>query len=198
MTLQVPVVRKYQLNLLRQTKSTEAITDAREMLKGLCLRHVDDNCSVVNGLPADEPLDSTPETMEVPGRNPAVDACRKLAETLYIKVKSCMVHIGGTFDVDDENQLMARACFAYDRQTQMQWNVVDTMDRKRRTQPHLQLPVENIKGSTTDARVTGIMTRVETKQQADDIVRWCITPRDTDDTKRTRKPISFRKSRMVV
>lgn len=177
--------------------------DARQMLEGLRLKPctvIDEDCTTVHEPSVVNSIDSTPgcRTVDVSGRNPAVDACRKLSETLYAKVKSCMVHIGGAFDVNDKNQLMARACFAYDRQMQLQWDTVASKDRKRQSRDSLQLPVGNVKALAPDAKATGIMTRVQAKQQAEDIVQWCITPKDTDDARRTRKPISFRKSRIVV
>ncbi|XP_060845250.1 uncharacterized protein LOC132924824 [Rhopalosiphum padi] len=197
----VPVVRKYQLHRKNRDMDSEPMMDAQQMLDGLCLQHLsvaNDDCSTIRQTPTAKSIESTSETSNVFGRNPAVDACRKLSEVLYAKVKSCMVHVGSVFDSGDKKQLMARACFAYDRQTQIQWDVAATTDKKRRARDRLQLSVDNIKDSTTNAKTTGIMTRVQTKQQAQDIVQWCITPKDTDDAKRTRKPISFRKSRIVV
>ncbi|XP_060856647.1 uncharacterized protein LOC132934357 [Metopolophium dirhodum] len=200
----VPVVRKYQLHMKNPAnKDTESMMDARQMLEGLRLKPctvLDEDCTTVHEPSVVKSIDSAPgcRTVDVSGKNPAVDACRKLSETLYAKVKSCMVHIGGVFDANDRNQLMARACFAYDRQTQLQWDTVATKDRKRQARASLQLPVGKAKASVTDARATGIMTRVQAKQQAEDIVQWCITPKDTDDARRTRKPISFRQSRIVV
>lgn len=184
-------------------KDTEAMMDARQMLEGLRLKPctvLDEDCTTVHEPSVVKSIDSAPgcQMVDVSGKNPAVDACRKLSETLYAKVKSCMVHIGSEFDFNDKNQLMARACFAYDRQIQLQWDTAATNDRKRQAQASLQLLVEKAKSSAIDAKATGIMTRVQTKQQAEDIVQWCITPKDTDDARRTRKPISFRKSRIVV
>lgn len=139
----------------------------------------------------------------------AVDACRKLVVTLYAKVKACVVHIGGDFDATDDKQLAARAYFEYNQQYQLQRVALEKMRRNQRARPMFSPDGEdggdweNEMGShdgetTTSRAIAGIKTRVQAKQEADDIVQWFLKPRDTDDAMRTRKPISFRKSWIVV
>lgn len=123
-----------------------------------------------------------------------------------------MVHIGGHFDADDDNQLLARAYFAYNRQCQ--W-------RRRRAAGPRSTPLAVADaandaaddddggggggGGGDDASAAAVatggdgpVTREQTKRRADDIVRYFTTPRDTDDARRTRRPISFRRSRIVI
>lgn len=138
----------------------------------------------------------------------AVDACWKLVAKLYAKVKACVVHIGGDFDVTDHEQLVARAYFEYNQQYQLQRVALEKMRRNQRARPMFSPDGddgewENEMGShdgetTTSRAVAGIKTRVQAKQEADDIVQWFLKPRDTDDAMRTRKPISFRKSWIIV
>lgn len=133
----------------------------------------------------------------------AARACNKLVARLYAKVKSCMMHIGGDFDADDDQQLVARAYFEYHQQHQLQLATMETKDRYERSRNRRDadagVAAADRELMAAHARAgAGILTREQTKRQADDIARWFSSPKDTDDALRSRKPISFRKSRIVV
>lgn len=137
-----------------------------------------------------------------PGRMVAARACRKLVARLYAKVKSCMMHIGGGFNADDDQQLVARAYFEYHQQHQLQLVAMESKDRYQRFQ---NMRDEDAVEAVTDKKLmvaharagAGILTREQTKRQADDIARWYSSPH-TDDVLKSRKPMSFRKSRIVI
>lgn len=222
------MVRKYQMHAKRRTESNETMEDVHEMLAGLCLWSSaagSEECS--GNEPTMPPCERTlptppprgpilaeqpnpddlrrnddavattsgrsPEAKTTIGLNPTVAAafCQTLATTFRAKVKACMRHVGEDFNANDGLQLTARAYYEYNCQYQME-----------KFRPWLRVePTEDWSSAAVADTVedtTGVTTREQTKLEADNVVRYFQTPRDTDDAKSTRKPISFRKSRIVI
>lgn len=215
--IQVPVVRKYQINKRKRNMCTEAINDVHRMLEGLELvfddekdRHNENSGSqhadMLECIRPKSELDvivhghgATARTIS--GWNTAASACQKLVAMLRTKMKACVVHIGGDFNVDDDQQLVARAYFEYNQQFHLQKNTMAKNERDLRRVLAREDPsrMATDTRTTADSRTTArVLTREQSKRNSDDIVKWSVAPKDTDDAKRTRKPISFRKSRIIV
>lgn len=202
--LQVPTARRYQACMKNPTKCSETFADAELMLEGLCLGL----CAGDDDGTADRTRPGTAETAsEVEDRHghcdtscsgweSAMDACRKLVVQVHTKVKSCMAYVGGRhFDETDDKQPVARAYFNAKQQSHIQGAVLRKNEQNRLT-PRRAEGSENDRW--TGAAVAGILTREQTKDQAEKIVQWFLTPRDADDALKSRKPISFRKARIVM
>lgn len=222
------MIRKYQLHMKNRTEYTQSMMDAQMMLEGLELSvDVDDDNG---GAGADatagaRPSGTSSRVADVCDRqdricdgtapaassqHPTVDSCRKLVVKLHAKVKACMVHIGGNFDVTDGKQLAARAYFEFNQQYQLQRHALERKRRHsaKRSPSDMSIADDGDKDrknemaeapdDTAAWAAAGIKTREQAKQKADDIVQWFTTPRDTDAAARTRKPISFRKSWIIV
>ncbi|VVC26669.1 Hypothetical protein CINCED_3A014946 [Cinara cedri] len=217
---QVPVVRKYQLRKKNQTECTRATMDAHRMLESLQLSiGVDSGGVTVGNVPCalvSEAADRDDRRNCRSSRISGVDACRKLVAVLHAKVKACMVHIGGGFDATDDKQLAARAYFEYNQQYHVQRAALEKKLRLQRTrlkqlssdgdgdgdgdgENEMTIKADKSKTAIATARAAaGLKTREQAKQESEAIVEWFMTPKDSDDAKRTRKPISFRRSRIIV
>lgn len=183
------------------------MAEAESMLEGLCIIKTPDGVDrngdghddgTSNRTLADEGSvvvrRRKPETAS--GWKSAVDACRKLVVKVHSKVKPCMAYVGGrSFDANDGKQLTAQAYFTFKQQCQIQDAVLKKRNRNR--PPLLKMEVAP-KDRTAVAAAAGIMTREQTKQQAEEIVQWFLTPKDAENSLRSRKPISFRKARIAL
>lgn len=214
-TGQVPTVRKYQQYWKKRNKNlSKSIKDAHQLLKGMHLKaavagvdegDVDGSVRTPECRLSDV-LEKTAAGRNTTGRdvddgtsegpeNQAVDECRKLADLLLTKVKACIRIIGRDFDTKGDDQLRARTFFGYIQQYQIGKAI---QKKKFQDDEHFQLGIEEAAAAVAEnsdaaARAAGILTREQTKRQADDIVQWFVTPRETNDaTRKTRKPISFR------
>lgn len=208
-------MRKFQ----KKKRNTEWLEHAEHMLEELHLRPLDKDgyqirgdsidCSPLRsefdpGLPIQTGSRLNNDTAEIDDDNTAVNACWKLVTTLHTKVKACMFHIGNDFDPCDAKQLSARAYFGFNQQYQYHKACVENKDRSKRQvrQPFkaangtaVHVPSEDMAASF---QLDGILTREQAKQKADEIVQWYLMPKDTDDALMMRKPISFRKSRLLL
>lgn len=205
-TAQVPPARRYQVCMKNRTKCSETMADAVSMLEGLCLKKTSCNADGNDYDTSNRTFSSAPETAftadrrghnkNTSGWELAVDACRKLAVEVHTKVKSCMAYVGGrSFDPADRRQLTARAYFTFKQQCHIQNEV---LKKKEQNRPALQKVEVEVKDPWAGAAAAGILTREQMKHQAEEIVQYFLTPKDADNTTKSRKPISFRKARIII
>lgn len=210
------MVRKYQINRAKLSICNDAMHDVHLLLgQGLKLMYddVDYHGNAADNDDGDGSQDAAVCTLQeksefdniVYGKHfsnleTGVIGCRKLVPVLRAKVKVIMKHIGDNFDVAGERQLVARANFEFSQQFNYQKNKLSKKNRDRRKMRTAADDTQKaIDERDASARIpTEVLTREQRKQLSNDIVKFSVMPKDTDDAKRTRKPISFRKSRIVL
>ncbi|XP_050527995.1 uncharacterized protein LOC126898089 [Daktulosphaira vitifoliae] len=195
---QLPVVRQYRLKKSKHMRDScsEAMQDIHDLLNTLDIQRMarQGNDSLILQCSSDQKVSNMHKKKQrIEGENDknrsVVTACWDTLDILKTKLEACMSMMRDAEPTERE-QLEARAWFEFNTQKYIGQEML---------KKGVRAPIQLKQSSSMDAiNDTGIMTRDQIKQQANDIYAYFSAPKDTDDMKRSRKPTSFRKAFVIV